>query len=131
MRYQTISCVAAILLLFKSSSSIQHAFVLPIVQQSTDNNISVQYKHSISTIPVSACYSSGSGGEDQEDDILNITNNNNNSPQPEEEKDTIRVRIWKALVSSNGNEISLTQLCKLVGVRSKGDVLSHLIHVER
>ena len=72
----------------------------------------------------------------QEDDILNITNNNNNNnnnnnSQPEEEKDTIRVRIWKALVSSNNEEISLTQLCKLINVRNKGDVRSHLIHVER
>ena len=49
----------------------------------------------------------------------------------EEEKDTIRVRIWKALVSSNNKEISLTQLCKLIGVRNKSDVRSHLIHVER
>jgi len=132
MRYQRISyVVVAILLLCKSSTSIHHAFVLlQIVHiQRSDNNIIIQYKQSISTIPVSVCYSSGSSDQDQEDDILN--NNNNNNSQPNEEKDTIRVRIWKALVSSNGTEISLTQLCKLINVRNKGDVRSHLIHVER
>ena len=122
--------IFAIILLCKLSSTIHHAFVLPIVHiSSTDNNI-IQYKQSISAIPVSACYLSGSGDQDQEDDISNITNNNTNT-QLNEEKDTIRVRIWKALASSKGDEISLTQLCKLIGVRNKGDVRSHLIHVER
>jgi len=111
------------------STSIHHAFVLPVVHTSLDNN-RIQYKQSKSTIPISICCSSGSGGQDQEDDIPNIINNNNNS-QPEEEKDTIRVQIWKALILSNNEEISLTQLCKLIGVRNKGDVRSHLIHVER
>ena len=130
MRYGSISYVVAILLLCKSSTSIHHAFVLPAIHtSSTGNNSIIQYnKQSISTIPVSVCYSSGGSGG-QEDDIPNIINNNT---QPlEEEKDTIRVRIWKALASSNGNEITLTQLCKLIGVRNKGDVRSHLIHVER
>ena len=126
----SISYVVAILLC-KSTSIHRHAFVLPIVHtSSTDNNIIIQYKHSLASV----CYSSGSCGQDQKDDKLNInnTNNNNNNTQPdEEEKDTIRVRIWKALVSSNNKEISLTQLCKLIGVRNKGDVRSHLIHVER
>jgi len=93
-----------------------------------DNNIIIHHKQTISAIPVSACYLSGSSDQDQEDDIPNITTDNT---QPEEEKDTIRVRIWKALVSSNNKEISLTQLCKQIGVRNKGDVRSHLIHVER
>ena len=78
MRYGSISYVVAILLLCKSSTSIHHAFVLPILHiQRSDNNIK-QYKQSISTIPLSVCYSS-SGGQDQEDDIPNTTNNNNNS----------------------------------------------------
>ena len=128
MRYRSISYAVAILLC-ESSSSIHHAFVLPIVHTSSpDNNIIIQYKQSKSTIPVSVYYSSGSSGQDQEGDILN---NKNNTQPVEEEKDTIRVRIWKALVSSNNKEISLTQLCKLIGVRNKGDVRSHLIHVER
>ena len=46
----------------------------------------------------------------------------------ETEKDTIRVRIWRALAS--GDEVSMTQLCKRVGER-RGDVRSHLKHVER
>ena len=52
----------------------------------------------------------------------------NNTTGPEEEKDTIRVRIWRALAS--GDELSMTQLCKQVG-ESRGDVRSHLTHVER
>ena len=130
MRYRRSISYAVAILLCKSSTSIHHAFVLPAIHtSSTGNNSIIQYnKQSISTIPVSVCYSSGGSGG-QEDDIPNIINNNT---QPlEEEKDTIRVRIWKALVSSNGKEISLTQLCKQIGVRNKGDVRSHLIHVER
>ena len=114
MRYRRSISYAVAILLCKSSTSIHHAFVLPILHiQRSDNSIK-QYKQSISNIPLSVCYFSGSDGQGQEDDILNY--NNNNTQQPEEEKDTIRVRIWKALVSSNGNEISLTQLCKLIGV---------------
>mmetsp|Transcript_1164 Transcript_1164/g.2438 ORF Transcript_1164/g.2438 Transcript_1164/m.2438 type:complete len:175 (-) Transcript_1164:111-635(-) len=47
----------------------------------------------------------------------------------EPERDTIRVRIWRALAS--GDELSMTQLCKQVGERSRGDLRSHLTHVER
>lgn len=43
-------------------------------------------------------------------------------------KDTIRVRIWRALAS--GDELSMTQLSKQVRER-RGDVRSHLTHVER
>lgn len=43
-------------------------------------------------------------------------------------EDTIRVRIWRALAS--GEELSMTQLSKRVG-ESRGDVRSHLVHVER
>ena len=46
----------------------------------------------------------------------------------ETEKDTIRVRIWRVLAF--GDEVSMTQLCKRVGER-RGDVRSHLKHVER
>ena len=131
MRYRRSISYAVAIILCKLSTSIHHAFVVPIVHTSSADNNIIRYKHSKSTIPVSVCYSTGSGGQDQEDDIPNTTNNNNNTQQPEEEKDTIRVRIWKALASSNNKEISLTQLCKQIGVRNKGDVRSHLIHVER
>ncbi|KAL9191241.1 hypothetical protein ACHAXT_000947 [Thalassiosira profunda] len=50
------------------------------------------------------------------------------SNPPEHEKDTIRVRLWRALAS--GNELSLTQLSKRVGEK-RGDVKAHLTHVER
>ena len=49
--------------------------------------------------------------------------------EPEPENDTIRVRIWRALAS--GEELTMTQLCKQVGERNRGDVRSHLTHVER
>ncbi len=50
-----------------------------------------------------------------------------------EGRDTIRVRIWKALVSSscNGEELSIRQLGSLVGERRLGDLKSHLVHVEK
>ena len=45
------------------------------------------------------------------------------------EKDTIRVRIWRALAS--GEELSMAQLCNRVGMRNnRGDIISHLKHVE-
>ena len=47
------------------------------------------------------------------------------------EKDTIRIRIWKALYSANGSELSLQQLGNMVGERNIGDLNSHLTHVER
>mmetsp|Transcript_8397 Transcript_8397/g.15261 ORF Transcript_8397/g.15261 Transcript_8397/m.15261 type:complete len:187 (-) Transcript_8397:442-1002(-) len=52
--------------------------------------------------------------------------NTNHADDPE--KDTIRVRIWRALAF--GDELSMTQLSKQVGVR-RGDLRSHLTHVER
>ncbi|KAL7523300.1 hypothetical protein ACHAXR_000116, partial [Thalassiosira sp. AJA248-18] len=62
------------------------------------------------------------------------TNANDNKDEAETnnaepEKDTIRVRIWRALAS--GDELSMTQLCKQVGERNRGDLRSHLKHVER
>ena len=48
-----------------------------------------------------------------------------------EELDTIRVRIWKALSSSNGKELSMRQLGSIVGERRIGDLKSHLVHVEK
>jgi hypothetical protein len=47
------------------------------------------------------------------------------------ENDTIRVRIWKALVATRGQEVSLKQLGAMVGLRNIGDLRSHLTHVER
>ena len=57
------------------------------------------------------------------------TTNNNSTEEQYEEKDTIRVRIWRALAS--GNELSLSQLCKQVGERNRSDIKSHLVHVEK
>ena len=109
MGYRRISCVAAILLLCKSSTSIHHAFVLPPIVHtlSTDNNSIIQYKHSKST--ALTCYSNSSDVQDQKGDIPN----NMLYTQPvEEEKDTIRVRIWKmeSISIIQNKEISLTQL---------------------
>jgi hypothetical protein len=47
------------------------------------------------------------------------------------ENDTIRVRIWKALVATKGQEVSLKKLGAMVGERNIGDLRSHLTHVER
>mmetsp|Transcript_29313 Transcript_29313/g.62234 ORF Transcript_29313/g.62234 Transcript_29313/m.62234 type:complete len:171 (+) Transcript_29313:128-640(+) len=44
-------------------------------------------------------------------------------------KDTIRVRIWRALAS--GDEITMTELSNRVGERNRGNLRSHLVHVER
>lgn len=57
----------------------------------------------------------GAGGDGGDDD--------------ETERDTIRVRIWRALAS--GDELSMTELSRRVGVRRGGDLKSHLRHVER
>ena len=46
----------------------------------------------------------------------------------DEERDTVRVRIWRVLAS--GEEVSLARLSKLLGV-PRGDVASHLVHVEK
>lgn len=46
-----------------------------------------------------------------------------------EEDDTIRVRIWRALVAAAGDELSLRQLGSIVGERK--DLKSHLVHVEK
>jgi hypothetical protein len=43
--------------------------------------------------------------------------------------ETIRVRIWRAL--ADGEELSLTQLSKIVGEGRLGELRSHLTHVER
>ena len=46
-------------------------------------------------------------------------------------QDTIRVRIWNALSSSKGEEVSLRELGSIVGERRFGDLKSHLVHVEK
>jgi len=56
---------------------------------------------------------------------------NQDGPKDEEERDTIRVRIWKALSSSYGEELSMRQLGSIVGERRIGDIKSHLVHVEK
>jgi hypothetical protein len=48
-----------------------------------------------------------------------------------EDLDTIRVRIWRALSSSYGQELSMRQLGSIVGERRIGDLNSHLVHVEK
>lgn len=57
--------------------------------------------------------------------------NNSSATRTSIENDTIRIRIWKALYSANGSEISLQQLGNMVGERNMGDLNSHLTHVER
>mmetsp|Transcript_3636 Transcript_3636/g.4127 ORF Transcript_3636/g.4127 Transcript_3636/m.4127 type:complete len:165 (-) Transcript_3636:172-666(-) len=52
-----------------------------------------------------------------------------NASRQEEERDTIRVRIWKALAS--GKELSLKQLGAVVGEGQQGDLRAHLVHVEK
>mmetsp|Transcript_22935 Transcript_22935/g.39246 ORF Transcript_22935/g.39246 Transcript_22935/m.39246 type:complete len:204 (+) Transcript_22935:345-956(+) len=66
------------------------------------------------------------------EDVNNTTDqpaDTNGNGDDDIEKDTVRVRIWRALAS--GEELSMTQLSKRVGVRSVGDLKSHLVHVER
>ncbi|VEU42675.1 unnamed protein product [Pseudo-nitzschia multistriata] len=45
--------------------------------------------------------------------------------------DTIRVRIWRALSSKFGEEVSLKELGAMVGERRMGELRSHLQHVEK
>jgi len=56
--------------------------------------------------------------DDSNDDIIN-------------EKDTIRIRIWQALSSSAGKELSMKQLGMVVGERRISDLKFHLTHVEK
>eukprot|EP00536_Pseudo-nitzschia_multiseries_P004161 jgi/Psemu1/9393/gm1.9393_g len=49
-------------------------------------------------------------------------------PEPD---DTVRVRIWRALASSFGEEITLKELGAIVGERRVGELRSHLQHVEK
>lgn len=53
----------------------------------------------------------------------------NDNEDGSEQKDTIRVQIWRTL--STGDELSLSQLSKAVGERRRGELRSHLTHVER
>jgi len=47
-----------------------------------------------------------------------------------EQEDTVRVRIWRALVAQKGREMSLAQLSSTLGER-RSDVRHHLSHVEK
>jgi hypothetical protein len=49
----------------------------------------------------------------------------------EDDTDTVRVRIWRALASSSGEEITLKQLGGMVGERRLGELKSHLQHVTK
>ena len=49
----------------------------------------------------------------------------------EEDTDTVRVRIWRVLASSSGEEITLKQLGGMVGERRLGELKSHLQHVTK
>ena len=51
------------------------------------------------------------------------------SDSENEEPDTIRVRLWRALAT--GEELSLKELGKIVGERRRGELQSHLKHVEK
>lgn len=50
--------------------------------------------------------------------------------QPEPD-DTVRVRIWRALASSFGKEMTLKQLGAIVEERRTGELRAHLQHVEK
>jgi hypothetical protein len=60
---------------------------------------------------------------------LQLSELSNDNDDDNLQTDTIRVRIWRAL--ANGDEVSLTQLSKLVGETRLGELRSHLTHVER
>jgi len=47
----------------------------------------------------------------------------------EDDRDTVRVRIWRALAS--GEELSLKELGVATKERSRGDLRAHLRHVEK
>ena len=51
-------------------------------------------------------------------------------PEPKSE-DTVRVRIWRALTSSFGEEMTMKQLGAMVGERRTGELRTHLQHVEK
>eukprot|EP00554_Chaetoceros_debilis_P010464 CAMPEP_0194110352 /NCGR_PEP_ID=MMETSP0150-20130528/9635_1 /TAXON_ID=122233 /ORGANISM="Chaetoceros debilis, Strain MM31A-1" /LENGTH=189 /DNA_ID=CAMNT_0038799519 /DNA_START=253 /DNA_END=822 /DNA_ORIENTATION=+ len=75
-------------------------------------------------------------GRAQNEDIQNLDSVSSlpslNPPVTDDgERDTIRVRIWRALASANGEELSLKQLGSIVGQRNLSDLRSHLTHVER
>ena len=72
-------------------------------------------------------YSRRFGSSSQEIEVKKYFRPNEEEKDPE--RDTIRVRIWRALAS--GEELSLSQLCKAVGESSRGELRSHLTHVEK
>jgi hypothetical protein len=51
--------------------------------------------------------------------------------EEDHDTDTVRVRIWRALASSSGEEITLKQLGGMVGERRLGELKSHLQHVTK
>ena len=70
--------------------------------------------------------------DNRSDDVTSVdgTTGGGGDDDDETERDTIRVRIWRALAS--GDELSMTELSRRVGVRrGVGDLKSHLKHVER
>ena len=67
--------------------------------------------------------------EDGNTNNLGTENERKSEEKEPQQQDTIRVRIWQAL--SSGQELSLTQLSKAVGERRRGELRSHLTHVEK
>ena len=132
-----ILIIALIIILCKLSSI--HAWLLLFIPISS-NNVSVSGLTTITRINKQqfACggYRGIGYGHITSDILGSFANNedtqsttNNSTEEQYEEKDTIRVRIWRALAS--GNELSLFQLCKQVGERNRSDIKSHLVHVEK
>ena len=58
--------------------------------------------------------------------VLYMTSNSDDEPE-----DTVRVRIWRVLASSYGEELTLKQLGSMVGERRTGELRNHLQHVEK
>ena len=56
--------------------------------------------------------------------VLNMTS----GPEPD---DTFRVRIWRVLAASFGEELTLKQLGAEVGERRTGELRNHLKHVKK
>ena len=46
-------------------------------------------------------------------------------------EDTVRVRIWRVLAASPGEELTLKQLGTKVGERRTGELRNHLQHVKK
>lgn len=83
------------------------------------------------------CYSLHMNKKKSESYLKNSSLKPTNEPkditeqQGEKLEDTIRIKIWKALVLSSEDYISLKQLGSMIGERRISEIRSHLNHVEK